>query len=242
MLLLATPSTYRGVKPQEDDRMLDQTTLDRLRNVEPSLISDCMMRLGLAGWMDGVRPMQSTHRRAVGQARTLLFGPRRGEGQWSRSMYRTIGSLQPGDVLVMAAGGTLENLMGDNIATFAQLHGLVAIVTDSTVRDSAGIGELTMPVYARGAAVRLPLNMEPVALDVPVFCGGAQVRTGDAVIGSEDGVMVVPQSRVADVLYQLDDAEACERDLQHAIQSRASLDDIEAVLKRKKALRPAGQK
>ena len=111
-------------------------------------------------------------------------------------MYRTISSLQPGDILVMASGGTLENLMGDNIATHAQLHGLAAVVTDSTVRDSAGIGELAMPVYARGAAVRLPLNMEPVALDVPVFCGGAQVRPGDVVIGSEDGVMVVPASRV----------------------------------------------
>jgi regulator of RNase E activity RraA len=218
--------------------MLEQSALDRLRNVEAGMISDCMMRLGLAGWMDGVRPFQSGNRRAVGPARTLLFGPRRGEGQWSRSMYRTIASLQPGDVLVMASGGTLENLMGDNIATHAQLCGLTAVVTDSTVRDSAGIGELTMPVYARGAAVRLPLNMEPVALDVPVFCGGAQVRPGDVVIGSEDGVMVVPESRVTDVLYQLDDVEICELDLQQAIRARASLEDIEAVLKRKKALRP----
>lgn len=219
--------------------MLEKSVLDRLRNVESGMVSDCMVRLGLAGWMDGVRPIQSGNRRAVGPARTLLFGPRRGEGQWSRSMYRTIASLQPGDVLVMASGGTLENLMGDNIATHAQLCGLAAVVTDSTVRDSAGMGELAMPVYARGAAVRLPLNMEPVALDVPVFCGGAQVRPGDVVIGSEDGVMVVPESRVTDVLYQLDDVEICERDLQQAIKARASLDDIEAVLKRKKALRPA---
>jgi len=99
-----------------------------------------------------------------------------------------------------------------------------------------------MPVYARGAAVRLPVNMEPVALDVPVFCGGAQVRPGDAVVGCEDGVMVVPESRVMDVLYQLDDVEICERDLQTAIKARASLDDIEAVLKRKKALRPPDQR
>jgi len=222
--------------------MLEKSALDRLGNVDAGMISDCMMRLGLAGWMDGVRPIQSGHRRAAGRARTLLFGPKRGEGQWSRSMYRTIASLQPGEILVMASGGTLENLMGDNIAMHAELCGLAAVVTDSTVRDSAGIGELTMPVYARGAAVRLPVNMEPVALDVPVFCGGAQVRPGDAVVGCEDGVMVVPESRVMDVLYQLDDVETCERDLQTAIKARASLDDIEAVLKRKKALRPPDQR
>jgi regulator of RNase E activity RraA len=218
--------------------MIGKAALERLRTVEAGMISDCMMRLGLAGWMDGVRPVQPGLRRAVGPARTLLFGPRRGEGQWTTSMYRTIASLSPGDVLVFASGGTVENLMGDNMATFAQMHGLAACVTDSTVRDSAGMGQLDMPVYARGTAVRLPLNMEPIALDVPVFCGGAQVRPGDVVVGCEDGVLVLPGSRVEDVLYQLDDVEVCERDLGAAIARGASLEDIEAVLKRKKSLRP----
>ena len=218
--------------------MIDKASLDRLKSVEAGMISDCMMRLGLAGWMDGVRPVQPGLRRAVGPARTLLFGPKRGEGAWATSMYRTIASLSPGDVLVFASGGTVENLMGDNMATFAQLQGLAACVTDSTVRDSAGMSELAMPVYARGTAVRLPLNMEPIALDVPVFCGGAQVRPGDAVVGCEDGVLVLPASRVEDVLYQLEDVEVCERDLADAIKRRASLDEIESVLKRKKTPRP----
>ncbi len=218
--------------------MVGQAALDRLRSVEAGMISDCMMRLGIAGWMDGVRPVQSGLRRAVGPARTLLFGPKRGEGQWTKSMYRTIASISPGEVLVFATGGTVENLMGDNMATWADMHGLAACVTDSTVRDSAGMADLAMPVYARGTAVRLPLNMEPVAIDVPVFCGGAQVRPGDVVVGCEDGVIVVPETRVDDVLYQLEDVEVCERDLAAAIRRRASLDDIEAVLKRKKALRP----
>ncbi len=218
--------------------MIGKAALDRLRSVEAGMISDCMMRLGLSGWMDGVRPVQPGMRRAVGTARTLLFGPKRGEGQWTTSMYRTIASLSPGDVLVFATGGTVENLMGDNMATFAQLHGLAACVTDSTVRDSAGMMDLSMPVYARGTAVRLPLNMEPIALDVPVSCGGAQVRPGDAVVGCEDGVLVLPESRIEDVLYQLEDIEACERDLSSAIKRRASLEEIEAVLKRKKSPRP----
>ena len=218
--------------------MVAKAALDRLRSVEAGMISDCMMRLGIAGWMDGVRPVQSGLRRAVGPARTLLFGPKRGEGQWTKSMYRTIASLSSGEVLVFATGGTIENLMGDNMATWADMHGIAACVTDSTVRDSAGMADLAMPVYARGTAVRLPLNMEPIAMDVPVFCGGAQVRPGDIVVGCEDGVIVVPDSRVDDVLYQLEDVEACERDLSAAIKRRASLDEIEAVLKRKKALRP----
>lgn len=217
--------------------MIEANDLQRLRSVESGMISDCMMRLGLSGWMDGLRPIQGGERRAVGRARTLLFGPKRGEGAWPKTMYATIASLQKDDVLVMASGSVNENLMGDNMAMMAQLQGLAAVVTDSPVRDTAGIGKLQMPVYARGPAVRLPLNYEPVALDVPVTCAGAQVRPGDAVVGSEDGVLVVPASRIRDLLYQLEDVEQVEGDLQQAIATRASIERIEAILKRKKTLR-----
>jgi 4-hydroxy-4-methyl-2-oxoglutarate aldolase len=218
--------------------MIEAKELERMRSIESGMISDCMMRLGLAGWMDGLRPIRSGECRAVGRARTLLFGPKRGEGGWPRSMYATIASLKPDDVLVMASGSLTENLMGDNMATMAQMQGLAAVVTDSPVRDTAGIAKLSMPVFARGPAVRLPLNLEPVALDVPVTCGGAQVRPGDAVVGCEDGVLVVPEARVRDVLYQLEDVEKVEHELQNAIAQRRSIEEIEAILKRKKTLRP----
>jgi 4-hydroxy-4-methyl-2-oxoglutarate aldolase len=217
--------------------MIENRDLERLRSVESGMISDCMMRLGLSGWMDGLRPVRAGECRAVGRARTLLYGPKRGDGAWSKSMYATIASLQPDDVLVMASGSMNENLMGDNMATMAQMQGLAAVVTDSPVRDTAGIGKLSMPVFSRGPAVRLPLNFEPVALDVPVTCGGAQVRPGDAIVGNEDGVLVVPAGRLRDVLYQLEDVEKVEGELVSAIASRASLEKIESILKRKKALR-----
>jgi len=45
--------------------MIGKAALERLRGVEVGMISDCMMRLGLSGWMDGVRPVQQGLRRAV---------------------------------------------------------------------------------------------------------------------------------------------------------------------------------
>jgi 4-hydroxy-4-methyl-2-oxoglutarate aldolase len=216
---------------------VSQDALKRLQSIDPGVISDCMMRLGLCGWMDAIHPVGGGQRRMVGRARTLLFGPKRGEGAWSKSMYATVDSLDAGDVLVFGAGGTPQNLMGDNVASFASNHGLAGIVTDSTVRDSEGIAALSMPVYARGTAVRLPLNMEPVALDVPVDCGGAQVRPQDIVIGCEDGVIVLPASRIDDVLYQAEDVEVIEETLQAAIRARAAVSEIEALIKRKKQVR-----
>jgi regulator of RNase E activity RraA len=215
----------------------DAGAFARLRAAGSGVISDAMMRLGLHGWMDGLHPVGGGQRLAIGRARTLLFGPKRGEGAWPRTMYGTIASLSPGEILVFGAGGTKENLMGDNMATFASQHGLAAMVTDSTVRDSAGIAGLPMPVFSAGAAVRLPLNIEPVALDVPITCGGAQVRPGDVLVANEDGVIVIPAARLGDVLYQAEGVLEVEHALQAAIACRAPVAEIEELVKRKKVLR-----
>jgi 4-hydroxy-4-methyl-2-oxoglutarate aldolase len=213
------------------------SAIARLQTVESGIVSDAMMRLGICGWMDGLYPIGGGQRRAVGRARTLLFGPKRGEGGWGKSMYATIAGLEPGDVLVFGTGGTRQNLMGDNMVNFASLHGLAAMVTDSPVRDSVGIAAVSMPVYATGGAVRIPLELEPVALDVPVTCAGAQVRAGDIIVACEDGVISLPQSRIDDIIYQIDDIEPIEAQVQAAIAARAPLAEIEALIKRKKQRR-----
>jgi hypothetical protein len=48
----------------------------------------------------------------------------------------------------------------------------------------------------------------------------------------------VPAPRIDDVLYQLDEVEVCERQLGEAIRARAPLEEIEAIVKRKKTARP----
>lgn len=217
--------------------MNDAVAFKCLREAGTGVVSDAMMRLGLHGWMDGLHPIGGGERFACGRARTLLFGPKRGEGGWSKTMYATIAGLNAGEILVFGAGGTKENLMGDNMAGFATRHGLAAMVTDSPVRDSAGIAALSMPVFAAGPAVRLPMTIEPVALDVPITCGGAQVRPGDVIVANEDGVLVIPSARLADVIHQVEDILVIEADLQKAIASGAPLAEIEAQVKRKKLLR-----
>lgn len=218
--------------------MISETHRRRLGLVETGMISDCMMRLGLCGWMDGLKTVQGPRTRMVGRARTMLFGPRRGEGSWPKSMYRTIvEDLEPGDVWVIAAGGTDENLMGDNVVTQASLHGLAGVVADSFVRDGAGMQTIDLPVFSRGVTTRLPMSMEPVALDLPVVCAGAQVRPGDAVVADGDGVLVLPASRLDDVLHQLDEVETIEQELAATIAARRPLDEIEALIRRKKARR-----
>lgn len=218
---------------------LSNDHLKRLASVDQGMISDCMTRIGVFGWMDGIRAVNTTDVSFAGPARTILFGPKRGTDNFTKTTYAVIESLSPGDVLVFAAGGTSENLLGDNVAAFAQRHSMAAIVADSFVRDATGLNRLTIPVCSRGITARIPVGMEPVALDVPVACAGAQVRPGDILVGGLDGVLVLPPTKIDDILVELEDIEKVEEELQRLIANGGSASDIAPVLKRKKQSKTA---
>ena len=55
-------------------------------------------------------------------------------------------------------------------------------------------------VFAKGTVLYGPGDaIRPVAANVPVVCGGVDVRPGDVVVADTDGVIVVPQDALAEV-------------------------------------------
>lgn len=108
---------------------------------------------------------------------------------------------EPGDVIVVAAGGVTEcACFGDMTATLWRTKGIEGVVVDGASRDVAGLRALGFPVFARAVTPRnfhYPAGLDHGAVNVPVVCGGALVEPGDIVIGDDDGVVVVPK-RIAE--------------------------------------------
>jgi len=113
-----------------------------------------------------------------------------------------IDDLKPGDVAVLATGGSSRIApWGSLLSTASTARGAAGCVTDGFVRDILEIRQLRLPVFAAGIA---PLDSKGrgqiQAIDVPVLCDGVRVAPGDLVFGDADGVVVVPQGREAEVL------------------------------------------
>jgi 4-hydroxy-4-methyl-2-oxoglutarate aldolase len=109
--------------------------------------------------------------------------------------------LQPGDVLVIDHGGR-ESLAcwGELTALAAKMRGCVGVVVDGAVANIAELRELGLPTFARGVAAlggrRLGVDG---GVNVPIQCGGVAVHPGDLVVANDDGVVVIPPPRLADV-------------------------------------------
>lgn len=171
-----------------------------------AVISDVMDDLGLSAraMRPFVRPLVDG-RVMFGRARTGTYAPvygRRADVNPYELEIKLVDDLQPGDVAVLSCNGPSERIApwGELLSTAARYRGAAGCVTDGLVRDVKHIRNLAFPVYHGGIA---PLNSagraEIVSIDEPTECAGVLVRSGDYVFGDEDGVVVVPQDRAAEV-------------------------------------------
>lgn len=89
------------------------------------------------------------------------------------------------------------------MSRLARDRGVAGLVVDGAVRDVDGIEALGFPVFAAGTVPTPPGRDLAGEIDVPVICGGLQVRPGDYVYGDSDGVVVVPRERHDEVVARV---------------------------------------
>jgi RraA family protein len=156
-------------------------------------LSDNMSRL--QGAAAAIRPM---HRggRLVGTALTVRVAP--GD---NLMVHKAIDIAAPGDVIVVDAGGVVEQaIIGDIMTSHAAKRGVAGFVIDGAIRDADELRSRDFPVYARGVTHRGPYKNGPGEIGVPVSIGGMVVNPGDIIVGDGDGVVAVPLADAEAVL------------------------------------------
>jgi regulator of RNase E activity RraA len=111
-------------------------------------------------------------------------------------------ALQPGDVpVIIAPTENRSALWGELISCAARGKGARGAIVSGYVRDNRKVAGLLFPVFARG---RSPLDTmgraEVAEIGVEVVCAGVRVTPGDYVIADEDGVVIIPERAIEDVL------------------------------------------
>jgi len=115
-------------------------------------------------------------------------------------------------VIVMEGPDGLEiAAMGNLMATAAKERGMAGMVLDGAIRDIWDVRRMGLTVYARSSSPRTAVgHYATVGRNVPVTCGGILVRHGDIIVADEDGVVVVPQERAAEILKRAQEIDTRE--------------------------------
>ena len=172
----------------------------RLKGIPTTIACDILKDQSLAERSpQGLSPM-TPGASLAGPVRIIEFLPGRPEIRRAGppANFAIIDTLDPGEVLVLCAGGsTAGAVLGDMLAARAHHLGGDGAVVDGAVRDLEGMALAGLPVHARSVApMAAHATLVPFACDRPARFAGVTVLPDDWVLADRDGVLFLTRDLV----------------------------------------------
>jgi len=199
-------------------KRVDETNIrEALMLVSTANISDAMHR---AGGLAGIRPVTNGIKMA-GPVVTVRTYP----GDWAKPV-EAIDVAGEGDVIIIDAGGQGPAMWGE-LATHSAIQRKIAgVVADGAVRDTPDIREVGFPVFTK---LIMSNAGEPKGfgeINIPIRISGVRIHPGDWAVGDDDGVIILPKARAAELANRAMDVLEKENRQRAEIQRGSTLSQV----------------
>ncbi len=202
---------------------------ERLLKLGASPVSDALDK---GGAMDHEMRPWSANARMAGPAFTVQL-----HTADILMVSKALAECPAGHVLVIDGHGERNTALWGGLTTMSALRkGLAGVVVDGAIRDLADIRASKLPVFARAVVPNAGGAQYAGKLQVSVACGGAVVHPGDWLVGDDDGVVVIPASRLEETLEKATRIVEAEKRIAKAIRAGvevATLLRVDETLERK---------
>ena len=163
--------------------------------------------------------------RVAGPARTV----RCGQGD-NLMVHAVLSTVQPGEVLVLTMPEPEPvALVGELLATQAQVHQVAALLIDASVRDVEELQALGLPIWTRWIRVRGATKTQIGTINEPIVMGGTTIAPGDIVVLDVDGAAVVPALQASQVLKAAQARQERETALRKKLEAGALSYDLHGL-------------
>jgi regulator of RNase E activity RraA len=128
------------------------------------------------------------------------------------AVLHAVDRAEPGDVIVIAAGGRVDvAVLGEILGGVARRRGVAGVVCDGALRDVAALVAWDdFPAFARGTTARGPSSKQGGAVDGAVSFAGLGIETGMLVVGDDDGLVVLSRTEAEALIDAAEERSAAE--------------------------------
>jgi regulator of RNase E activity RraA len=202
----------------------DADLLEQYAALDTPTVSDALDNCGLPPGQGGLPPMWGRPRIA-GFAATVELEPLTGEHPGAHVLTEVVAQAGAENVIVIANGGRTDvSSWGGIVSVGAAMRSIRGVITDGACRDIDQARDLGFPVFARA---RVPVTargrLRQKSAGAPVRLGQVTVRPGDVVLADEDGVVVIPRDRAAEVLAAARAVRAREEQIEAEVRAGVPL-------------------
>jgi 3-hexulose-6-phosphate synthase/6-phospho-3-hexuloisomerase len=198
-------------------RATADTIRGQLERVSAANVSDALHR---SGDLPGIAA-RTPGARMVGPAVTVRTYP----GDWAKPV-EAIDIAQPGDVIVIDAGGVYPAIWGELATNSAVMQQVAGVVIFGAARDTGDIREMGFPLFS---SLVCPTAGEPKGfgeINVPIKIAGVTVSPGDWIVGDDDGVCVIPKDKAVEYTNRAMDVLEKENRLRMEIREGSTLSQV----------------
>jgi regulator of RNase E activity RraA len=148
-------------------------------------------------------------------------------------MMRTVEEKPDGSLLCFDAGGDNQPAhFGEMSCQLAYAHGARGMVCAGNVRDTQYISEMEeFPIYTTGTTPNHWGGWEIIEVDLAIQLPGhltqtVEVRPGDFLFGDQDGILLIPEAVVDEVLLRVEDIYEEENEERRQIAEGMPIDEV----------------
>lgn len=206
----------------------DPEVIKALSALGTAVVSDTVDRLGIDGQASTIMRITGSET-VVGTAFTIQYVPVGTEGG---TVGDYIDDVEPGTFIVLSNNGRMDaTVWGGLLSEVAVARGVVGTAIDGVCRDTARADAVGYSLFAKGRWMRTGKDrVRAEKMQVAVSLGGILVRPGDVIVGDNDGIVVLPHERAAEIAELATSIEAAEQAIHiDAVEKGIRLDEARKI-------------